>query len=442
MESTRRITSVLGAVVLGVLVTLAMLWALDRLVDRLDLGYRTRRNAPSTDVSIVRSEFSFRVVTNSLGFREPRLPAPKPPGTVRVVVVGDSFTQGFGVAESESYPRLLEKLLHSDDPARHYEVVNLGVPGTNPRDYEGNLREVGLDYDPDIVLVAVGANDVHDVRIQPRSGTQFGWERLPQARRDARHASPSWTRLPHILWPALYPFAREALISLAGKTNPYSSGPQSPPASTPSANPRPIVRWQDVVLALADAYDRRAQVAQRLAAIDATRVERMRPLLIGELPLDSQQGEEAYWSVIALIEPDLMSDAVLLPPVYDDAWRRVADRLRRIGRCARHVGADTVITFVPDEHQVTSRGRAILEERGFRWNARTLADTTFVDRLQALAAGDGLGFIDLLGPFRDRSEEPLYFPRDGHWTPAGHELAARTLAHGLRGRRVKAGERS
>jgi len=77
---------------------------------------------------IERAEFSVDVRLNALGFREPHLPSPKPPGVLRVVALGDSFTQGYGVEEHQAWPRRLETVLDARHPGR-YEVVNLGVPG-------------------------------------------------------------------------------------------------------------------------------------------------------------------------------------------------------------------------------------------------------------------------------------------------------------------------
>jgi lysophospholipase L1-like esterase len=431
MARGRGVARGLATAALAVGATLATSVTLDRAADWLDVGFRARRNAASADFRVERSEFSFRVVTNTLGFRDPRLPAPKPKDVARVVVVGDSFTQGYGVEERDTFPRRLEALLGAADDSRRWEVVNLGVPGTNPRDYAGNLRDVGLAYEPDVVLVAVGANDVHDVRVQPRSGSQFGWERLSEAQRAVLRPQAAWRTLPRRLWPVLYPLAHARLTALLADAQvPAEAG--EPGTAAESADTRLLdARWREVLLAFADRYGRRAEVAATISSLPADRIDRIRRVLSGETDIASEDGENDYWSLVAVVQPDLMSEAVLLPPSYDEAWRRTAARLRTTVRSARRADARVVMTFVPDQHQVTSRGRAVLDERGFRWDPRVLSDTTFVDRLRALAAAEGATFVDLLDDFRDRPDEPLYFPRDGHWTAAGHDLAARVLAADL-----------
>jgi lysophospholipase L1-like esterase len=431
MGRGRGVAKGLATVSLAAGVSLATSLVLDRVAGRLDVGFRPRRNAPSADFRVERSEFSFRVVTNPLGFRDPRLPVRKPGDVGRVVVVGDSFTQGYGVGEEEAFPRRLEALLRAEDDGRQWEVVNLGVPGTNPRDYAGNLRDVGLAYEPDVVLVAVGANDVHDVRVQPRSGSQFGWERLGEAQRAVLRPQSAWRALPRRLWPVLYPIAHARLAALFDDESPEArDADDSPPAPSPSVHVLDA-RWRDVLLAFADAYGRRAEVAGSISSLPAERLARIRRVLSGETDISSEEGEEDYWSLVALVQPDLMSEAVLLPPSYDDAWKRTAARLRAAVRLARRADARVVMTLVPDQHQVTARGRDIMDERGFRWDPRVLSDTTLVDRLRALAAAEGATFIDLLDDFRARADEALYFPRDGHWTAAGHDLAARVLAADL-----------
>src|SRR3569832_2929654 len=99
-----------GPVLMLLLSLTGTLWVLDRTVSWLDLGYHPARGRPSDDRVLVSREFAVHVHTNALGFRERRLPGPKPAGTSRIVVVGDSFTQGYGVSEEEAFPRQLEAL--------------------------------------------------------------------------------------------------------------------------------------------------------------------------------------------------------------------------------------------------------------------------------------------------------------------------------------------
>src|SRR5262249_55162564 len=190
--------AVFGTVATALLSALFTLAALDRAVAFFDLGYVPVRGRRNDVRRIERSEFSIDVRLNALGFRERRLPSPKPPGVRRVVALGDSFTQGYGVAENEAWPRRLETLL---DARGRYEVVNLGVPGTNPRDYLSHLQDPGLAYQPDIVLVTVMGNDVQDRWVQREFGVHFASDVLTNARRQTLDPSPTWTVVPRTVFP-------------------------------------------------------------------------------------------------------------------------------------------------------------------------------------------------------------------------------------------------
>jgi len=90
-------------------------------------------------------------VTNSLGFRDVERSPTKPKGVYRIVALGDSFTFG-AVPRDQGYTAQLERLL-IDRSRRSVEVVNLGIPGIGPAGYWWMLRQVALDYDPDLILV-------------------------------------------------------------------------------------------------------------------------------------------------------------------------------------------------------------------------------------------------------------------------------------------------
>jgi thioesterase domain-containing protein len=61
----------------------------------------------------------------------------------------------------------------------------------------------------------------------------------------------------------------------------------------------------------------------------------------------------------------------------------------------------------------------------------TLTDSTFADRLRALARAEHVTFVDLLPSLRARRDHGLYFPEDGHWSPAGHAHVAHVVARAL-----------
>ena len=102
-----------------------------------------------------------RVRTNAEGVRsEERHELPKPPGTYRVVILGDSQAFGWGVAYEEMFSTLLETSLNDEWTGRRVEVINLGVPGYNTAQEAANFRAFGQQYEADCVLILFIGNDL------------------------------------------------------------------------------------------------------------------------------------------------------------------------------------------------------------------------------------------------------------------------------------------
>lgn len=79
-------------------------------------------------------------------------------GKPKIVAFGDSLTAGFGLAEKESYPYLLQKKLEAD--GYNYEVVNAGVSGETSL---GGLERVDWVLEQEnveILVLELGANDL------------------------------------------------------------------------------------------------------------------------------------------------------------------------------------------------------------------------------------------------------------------------------------------
>lgn len=76
----------------------------------------------------------------------------------KIVALGDSLTAGFGLAEPESYPYLLQQRLKSD--GYDYEVVNAGVSGdTSLGGLERADWVLGQD-NVEVLILELGANDL------------------------------------------------------------------------------------------------------------------------------------------------------------------------------------------------------------------------------------------------------------------------------------------
>jgi hypothetical protein len=93
------------------------------------------------------------VTTNSLGLRDVEVPVAKPPGTYRILMIGDSFVYGQGIARlEETLPKQLQSRLRS---AGHpgAEVVNFGVCGLNTFEEYMTYEQQGRRLDPDMVVL-------------------------------------------------------------------------------------------------------------------------------------------------------------------------------------------------------------------------------------------------------------------------------------------------
>jgi lysophospholipase L1-like esterase len=97
---------------------------------------------------------------NSLGMRGEEITRGKPTGTYRVLVLGDSQAFGWGVAQGEAFPAVVEDLLGARLSGPRVEVLNAGVPGYNTVQ-EVRVFELRFDaLEPDLVLINFVDNDM------------------------------------------------------------------------------------------------------------------------------------------------------------------------------------------------------------------------------------------------------------------------------------------
>jgi acyl-CoA thioesterase-1 len=75
----------------------------------------------------------------------------------KLVVLGDSLTEGIGVSKDSAYPALLERKIH-DSGKKNWIVINAGVSGSTTASAIGRLKWL-FKAKPDLLLIVIGAND-------------------------------------------------------------------------------------------------------------------------------------------------------------------------------------------------------------------------------------------------------------------------------------------
>jgi hypothetical protein len=102
---------------------------------------------------------------NSDGLRDREHAKPKPADTIRIAVLGDSFSEAMHVPMEQTFWSLLERQLQECNvfPGRKVEVINFGVSGYGTAQELLTLRQKVWDYSPDVIVLAFTTyNDIYD----------------------------------------------------------------------------------------------------------------------------------------------------------------------------------------------------------------------------------------------------------------------------------------
>jgi hypothetical protein len=314
--------------------------------------------------------------TNALGLRDRDVVSPKPPAAVRVLMLGDSFTEGGGFADADTVPRGVERALRA--ACRAVDVVNGGTASYSPILEYLTLREIGRAVAPDLVVVNLDMTDVHDDLIRTALAELDGDDLPAHVGTDRR---------------------RETALLL-------------PPALPPSLRPvdaglSRLALWQSV---------RKSGAGRRI---------------FGDLNLD-----ETALRARGLLG-DLRYDRLAVTrdtPAHDEAaaWATTGRYLAGMRRMAEGFGARFAVVVYPHAHQVAAHespgGR-----RAFGIGPGLYASTRPFETVAALGQRDGFAVISLLDAFRRRADpaRPLFRPDDIHHTVDGARVMADGIAAGI-----------
>lgn len=118
-------------------------------------------HVPNKECISSSSEWNVVYKMNSFGFRDKKRSLEKPPNTFRILMLGDSFTEGWGVAQNKTFSWLLESKLNSLNKG-HFEVLNMGVASYSPILEYLQLKYIGLKFNPDLVVLNFDYTDFAD----------------------------------------------------------------------------------------------------------------------------------------------------------------------------------------------------------------------------------------------------------------------------------------
>ena len=137
------------------------------------------------------------VKINSKGLRDREIPYERAPSTVRILMLGDSFTEGWGVPFEQTFSKRIERLYA--ERGMKAEVINAGVGNYDTIMEVSYFLDEGYKYRPDIVVLNYTFNDAEPVPAYSRPNwllrqcysCVFVFGRLDVLARDAS-VRPDW----------------------------------------------------------------------------------------------------------------------------------------------------------------------------------------------------------------------------------------------------------
>jgi lysophospholipase L1-like esterase len=324
---------------------------------------------------------------NAQGMHDTDHAPEKPPGTFRILMLGDSFVQALQVGEAETAHQLLENRLNQASPPGRasVEVISAGVVNWGTNQQLVYYREQGQFFRPDLVLLMFYlGNDFQDNL--PGNGLTV---------QGVNCYAPYFGLCEGQLVPS-----------------PLAYAPGLPPAQDSCSPFRQSL----------------AQGAGQLYSYSRL-YRQLDPLLVSRRPRQAF-GQEYDSPYSALYLPN---DEAVLEQAWQITEATLAQLRREVeaGRGRLAVGLispDIIIRLArlsPAEQDIFLRDNPIF--------AQAQIDRPN-QRLAAFLEQQDIPFLDLAPPMVDHlaaNPSPLYFLGEGHWTAEGNRVAADALARWL-----------
>ena len=343
-------------------------------------------------------EYNAYARVNSAGLMDQEYAQEKPAGVYRILVLGDSFTEGLRVPMDAAFHSILEEELNA--AGKRVEVINAGVAGWGTDQELLFYQEVGREYQPDMVLLAFfPGNDIMNNAIALES-QNFGAVRKPYFLLEdgqlTLHNQPVGSESEPVV-------AEETL----------KSPPQLIPEHPPLAFLQPLLQHS----AFYRYFVPRLRVIAPGFALKLAQWGLIEP---GSETSNAEQGPDYIPIAYGVYKNPL-------DPPWQEGWRITQALLAQFKSDVEADGGAFRVVVIPSQEQVEPAAWAhVLQSypamQAYDWDLDQPNQ-----RLAEILDAQQTPYLDLLPIFRAWDGPTLYFPIDGHWNERGHRLAGETL---------------
>jgi len=176
-KSNKKNRNVLGNIILACIALFVFLFFMEivlRIAYPLYSNYNTEMWRYAGDIKIPSSNefvshehapnksglyYGTTITTNADGFRDYNYDVKKPSSTYRIMMLGDSITLGWGVNSSDTFSKRIERKINNISNGKKFEVINTGIGGYNTKMEVELLKQKGLKYNPDLIILNYYIND-------------------------------------------------------------------------------------------------------------------------------------------------------------------------------------------------------------------------------------------------------------------------------------------
>lgn len=319
-------------------------------------------------------EFVVPVQINRHGLRDIEREYAKAPGVFRVLILGDSFVEAMHVPLDATFPHVLERQLNGGARGGRIEVLGAGVSGYGTASELLYFEREGIRYHPDLVVLAFYPGN------------------------DVKNNSPT----------------------LEDKLIPAYTTDGALQRVTGEAPRKPLHGWR-ALLARSAAY-------HYLRKVLLTQHPQLAETLVqhGLLQRDVVPSVPQHDGVPV----DYGVYAATLTPEWHEAWSYTERLLDQLQSATAASGARLAIAIVSSRDQVYPQWWREVMDTYPRMASQTWDLDAPQRRIEAWCRQHGVPCVALAPAFRTQAAqggEPLHYHHDGHWTVAGHRVAASVL---------------